>query len=442
MSEGRRFVHVMPLAFINYALAYLDRVNMGSAQSAMSKSLHLGENMAPTLQASFFVGYCLLQIPAAIFAAKRQKVKWFIFWALLLWGFLSALTGVIRNVPLLIADRVALGAVEGIVLPVMLIYLTRWFTRPERSRSNALLMLANPVTMTIASALCGWLIQHFDKVRFGQFEGWQMMFIVEGLPSVVWAFVWLYAADESPADAKWLTPREARSVQATLDKEQRRIPTISNFWKAFADRRVLIIGGMFLGLNSASYGLSLWLPTIVADGWGQKPALVGYLTAIPYFIAIFSAMAVAWASDRSLRRKRYAVGGMYIGGVAYIVAYLAVAHITGRYAFLIAFLALIVTGSCNYTPTAPTWAWLAEILPRNVVGESMALINTFGAVGGFLGTLLAGMLKKHYSSGAAFAYLAGSFLLAGLLGSLVGDVPRDATEEPRGFEVITPGDKS
>jgi sugar phosphate permease len=120
---------------------------------------------------------------------------------------------------------------------------------------------------------------------------------------------------------------------------------------------------------------------------------------------------------------------MFVGCAAYIVAYFAGLN------FPIAFAALIVTGSCIYTPTSPNWAWMAEILPRNVVGESMALVNTFGALGGFTGTILVGLLRAHFgSNAAAFAFLAGSFALAGILGSLV---PDSGQQEPRGFEVIT-----
>lgn len=440
----------MPLAFVNYALAYLDRVNFGYAQrgGAMSATLHLSPNMGPFLSSSFFIGYCLLQIPSAMFAAKRQKVKWFIFWALLLWGCLSGLTGIITSVPLLIALRISLGAVEGIVLPVMLIYLTKWFTRPERSRSNAILMLANPVTMTVASAVCLTLITYFNSHRIGGFEGWQMMFIIEGLPSIVWAFIWLRLADETPADARWMTPREATTVVAMLDKEQRTIPKMGNFWTAFLNPSVLLIAGMFMCLNAASYGMSMWLPVIVEKGallvyhspaavsWGLTlAATAGLLTTVPYFISIFTSLGVAWMSDRSLRRKRYVVGSMFVGSAAYILAYIAVAHVHAELeSFLIAFLGLIVAGSCIYTPTAPNWAWLAEILPRNVVGESMALVNTFGALGGLLGTNLVGMLVAHlHSNNAAFVFLACAFGMAGVLGSLVRSVPRP---EQRGLEGI------
>jgi sugar phosphate permease len=322
----------------------------------------------------------------------------------------------IRSVPLLMADRLALGAVEGVVLPAMLIYLTRWFTKPERSRSNALLILANPITMATASVLCGFLIHYFDRHPFGQLRGWQMMFIIEGLPSALWAFGWLILAAEKPTDAGWLGPDEAAAIQERLDHEQRGIVHIHDYWAAFSDPRVIMLAIAFMGLNAASYGLMMWLPQIVEEGSHANPALAGLLTSLPYALAVFSMVAVAWASDRSLRRKRFVAGSMWIGCLAFCLAWYA----GTRHWTWLAFAGLMVVGSMIYTPVAPLWAWMAEMLPRNVIGESMALVNSFGALGGFTGTLTVGYLKNHFhSSGAAFLFQACCFAVAGVMAGAV-----------------------
>lgn len=413
-----RFARVLPLAFVTYGLAFLDRVNYASAEPAMSRALNLSPRMGPTISAVFFLGYCLFQIPGAIYAARRS-VKRLIFWALILWGGLSMLTGVIRSVPLLIADRILLGAVEGVVLPAMLIYLTRWFTRGERSRSNSILMLTNPVTVATAAALSGVLIQFFDDHRVAGLHGWQMMFVLEGLPSVIWAFLWLMLADENPTEASWLSVNEREAMQRKLDDEQREIGVVRGYLAAFSDVRVVKLAIVFACFCSASYGLVMWLPGIVAEGTRQRPAAAGLLTSLPYVLAIFSMLAVAWASDRALRRKPFVVGSMALGCAAFCLAMIA-----GRDHFLIAFMGLIVVGSCNYMPVAPIWAWMAEMLPQNVVGESMALVNSFGAFGGFVGTIGVGLLKnKFHTNEAAFMFQAGCFAAAGLLAAITGSPP-------------------
>lgn len=415
--SASRFSRIVPLAFISYSLAYLDRVNYGyAAASGMAETLRIGPEIASLLPALFFIGYCLFQIPAANWAARRN-VTHLIFWALLLWGVLSGLTGVLYNVPALIIDRIALGAVEGVVLPAMLVYLTRWFTRPERSRANALLILANPVTMLIVTLLSGFLIRTFDKHPVAGLKGWQLMFLVEGLPSIIWAFIWLFLAQERPAEARWLSASEADAVQARLDAEQRELAHIHNYWKGFVDPRVILLASMYLCFSAAGYGFMFWLPTILRARAAKDSSAWIIYSAIPYFFGIFSMMAVSWAADRSLNRRRYVAGSMFAGCLAFCVSYLA-----GPEHFWIAFAGLIVVGSCIYTPCGPLWAWMADLLPRNVVGESMALVNTAGSVGGFLGTDLVGLLtKRTHSNGSGFVFMACCFALAGVLALVVRD---------------------
>ncbi|MDB5290406.1 MAG: transporter, partial [Phycisphaerales bacterium] len=399
-----RFLRVVPLAFITYGLAYLDRVNYSSAESRLRATLHLSTSFSSLVAAIFFLGYFLFQIPGAAYAAKRN-VKWLIFWALILWGFLSTLTGLLNNVTLLVIDRLLLGAVEGVVLPAMLIYLTRWFAKAERSRANALLILANPVTMATAATLCGFLIHYFDIHRVMGLEGWRMMFVVEGLPSVVWAVAWMLMADERPAEASWLTATQAAAVQGRLDAEQQGIRHVADYWAAFADGRVMLLSGMYACFSAAGYGLMMWLPQIVEEGSKRGVTAAGLLTAMPYVLAIPSIMAVSYLADRTMNRKLFVVGSMFTGGAAFCVAYFA-----GREHTWIAFAGLIVVGSCIYTPCGPLWAWMADLLPRNVVGESMALVNSFGALGAFAGTWIVGWLKGlSHSTGPAFLFQAGCF---------------------------------
>ncbi|HZL34339.1 MAG TPA: MFS transporter [Tepidisphaeraceae bacterium] len=409
-----RFSHVVPLAFVTYSLAFLDRVNYGYAEAAgMAHTLGIGPKTAAMLPALFFPGYCLLQIPAANWASRRN-VKWLVFYALLLWGLLSGLTGILTNVKLLMADRLVLGAVEGVVLPAMLVYLTRWFTKPQRSRANALLILANPVTMMFASLVSGLLITHFNVHKFAGFEGWQMMFLAEGVPSIIWAFLWLFLADERPGEARWLAPAESQAVQQQLDDEQRELKHVPNYWAAFADRRVVIWSLMYLCFSAAAYGFMFWLPTILkARAAPNSRAWIIYAT-IPYFLGMFSMMLVSWASDRSLQRRPYVAGSMFVGCAAFCVSFLA-----GPQHFWIAFAGLIVVGSCIYTPCGPIWAWMSDLLPRNVVGESMALVNTAGAVGGFLGSYFVGVLTSPGHPAPGFAVMAACFAAAGVLAMIV-----------------------
>lgn len=413
-----RFARVVPLAFVTYSLAYLDRVNWGYAEAGgLKQTLHISPRLASFTAAAFFIGYMLLQIPGASYAAHRSARR-ILFWAMLLWGGISVATGLVRSPTALIELRIVLGIVEGVVYPSLLVFLTHWFTKPERSRANTLLILGNPLTVTWASAVSGYVIQYFDRHPVGHLAGWQMMFVVEGLPSVIWAFIWLALARDRPAQANWLSTEEATAVQERLDQEQRSIPQMANYLVAFSDPRVLLLSAQFLAWSVGIYGFVMWLPTIVREGSQRGVGQSGLLTAVPYLLSCVVMFAVSVVSDRLLLRKPFVWPPLLIGGVALYGSYLA-----GPAHFALAFLGLIVAGICMYAPYGPFWAMVAEMVPRNVVGESMALINTAGALGGGIGTYFVGWLIAR-RPGPAFIFMAAALLLSGTFTLLVRLRPR------------------
>ena len=187
-----RWYRLIPIAFITYSLAYLDRANFGfGAASGMAADLNITKTMSSLLSSLFFLGYFFFQIPGAHYASKKSAKK-LIFWSLILWGACATATGMISNVKVLIFIRFTLGVVESAVFPAMLILLSRWFTKSERSRANTFLILGNPVTILWMSILSGYLINAL---------GWRWMFILEGLPAIIWAFFWWRLVDDRPKDA-------------------------------------------------------------------------------------------------------------------------------------------------------------------------------------------------------------------------------------------------
>src|SRR5580693_6258593 len=191
----KRWAVILPTAFVTYSLAYLDRANYGfGAAAGLAKTLHISGYQSTLLGSLFFLGYFLPQIPA-VALMQRTSARWMVFGALVAWGTFAALTGVIRVYWLLVVDRVLLGVAESFVFPAMLILLTRWFTRAERSRANTLMILGNPVTVLWMSAVTGYLMQAI---------GWQGGFILEGVVFVAWGGVFLMVVRDRPSEAPWL----------------------------------------------------------------------------------------------------------------------------------------------------------------------------------------------------------------------------------------------
>lgn len=400
-----RWARLMPIVFITYSLAYLDRVNYGfGAAGGLAKTLGITGSasslfsLPSLLSALFFLGYFLFQIPGANYAEHRGA-KRLVFWTLIAWGILASLTGVITNIPLLAIDRFLLGIAESIVLPAMLVFLTHWFTRRERSRANTFLILGNPVTVLWASIVSGYLIQWL---------GWQRMFIIEGIPSIIWAFIWLRLVNEHPTDAKWLSHPEAEAVERALESEQQGMKQVKNYWEALRSSRVLILAAQYLFWSIGVYGFVLWLPSIVKEGAKQGLGITGLLSSLPYLAAIILMLVASYYSDRTLERKLFVWPFLLVGAIAFFVSY-----IVGASNFWLSFLFLIIAGGCMYAPYGPFFAIIPEILPRNASGEAMALINSMGALGSFVGVYIVGLLNGATGSpGAGFIFMAASLVIA------------------------------
>lgn len=397
-----RWVYLLPAVFVTYSLAYLDRANYGfGAAAGMAQTLHISNARSAFLGSLFFLGYFLFQIPGATYAERRSATR-LVFYALIAWGSLAALTGVIRVYWLLVIDRMLLGVAESLILPAMMILLTHWFTRAERSRANAILILGNPVTVMWMSAVTGYLIQSF---------GWQRAFILEGIPSVLWAFVWRLAVCDHPQQCSWLGPQAAAHLAAELEHEQTTLPRIEHFAATLRVPGVLLLCVQFFSWSIGVYGLVIWLPTMIRAGSARGIGAVGLLNAAPFLLAVVLMLAVAWLSDRSLHRQRFVAPFLIVSGAALLVSFLAAPH-----SFWLAYAFLIVAGGCMYAPYGPFFSIMPEMLPRNVVGEVIALVNSCGALGGFVGTWLVGFLQAvTHGSRAGFFAMALSLILAGAL---------------------------
>ena len=398
----KRWLYILPAVFITYSLAYVDRANYGfGAAAGLARTLHISNSRASLLGALFFLGYFLFQIPGAAFASRRSA-RFLIFFALLSWGVLASLTGIIRNFWLLAADRLLLGAVESFILPAMLILLTKWFTRSERSRTNTLLILGNPVTVLWMSAATGYLIRAV---------GWQMTFILEGLPSALWAFAWLLLIRDRPEDASWMSEQSRSHLSLQLDREQWLIPQVANMQSALRNPGVILLCIQYFFWSAGLYGFVLWLPTIVEKGAAQGIAITGLLSGVPYLLAIILMLIVSHCSDRSFRRKRFVWPFLMLAGAALFGSYLTSAH-----GFWLAYAFLVLAGSAMYAPYGPFFAIIPEMLSKNVAGEVTALINSCGALGSFLGIWFVGLLQAHTGdSRAGILLMCVSLLLAGAM---------------------------
>ncbi|MDA3628971.1 MFS transporter [Saccharopolyspora sp. WRP15-2] len=417
VDPGRqRWLRLLPVAFVTYSLAYLDRSNFSiGVAGGMKEDLALSGSMSSLIGASFFLGYCLFQIPGTLYAEKRS-VRGLIFWCTLAWGLLAAVQGLLHSAALLILVRFLLGAVEAAVLPAMVVFLARWFTKRERGSANAILILGNPITVMWLNAVSGYLVE---------MTSWREMFIIEGLPAVVWAFVFRALVSDHPSEAKWLNEPEKDALLAELAAERRQATPASSFAAAFRSRPVVLLSIQYLLWSIGVYGLVFWLPSIVAAGTGQGIGRSGLLSAIPFGVAALLMVLNSRMSDRSGSRVGYIWPWLLLGGIGFLLSY-----VVGPDHFWWAFALLVVAGGAMYAPYGPYFAHVAEILPRNFAGAGVGCVNTAGSIGGFVGTYLVGWLNDATGSTAAsFVMMASSMVVAALITPLVGSGARSKEDQ-------------
>ena len=408
---SKRWTKLIPIAFVTYSLAYLDRSNFSIAVAGGMKSdLQLDAALSSLVGASFFLGYFFFQIPGAIYAERKSAVR-LVFWSLIAWGLLASLQGLLHSATWLIIVRFGVGVVEAAVLPAMVILLANWFTSKERGRANTYLILGNPITVMWLSAASGYLVE---------LTSWRGMFIIEGLPAIIWAFVFRYIVRDRPRDAAWLDAQEAAAVEAALEAEQAKIAPSKGYLKALTSRNVVLLSVQYFLWSLGVYGFVFWLPSIVSAGSDSGIGLTGLISAIPYGLAAILMLVNSRASDRSGNRANFVWPWLALGAIAFYGSYLI-----GPNNFWWSFLLLAIAGAAMYAPYGPYFAYIPEFLPRQTAAASIALINSFGALGGFAGAYLIGWLNGSTgSTDASFLLMAACLGVSAAIMPLVARINR------------------
>jgi sugar phosphate permease len=311
-------------------------------------------------------------------------------------------TGLPSSVKLLIVIRFMLGVVESAVMPAMLILLSRWFTKTERSRANTFLILGNPVTILWMSILSGYLVNSL---------GWRWMFVLEGLPAIIWAFVWWQVVNDKPAQASWLSEEDKDALETSLRKEQQNIKPVKNYLEAFKKKAVVLLCLQYAFWSVGVYGFVMWLPTIIKSAPNTTIVETGWLSAVPYIFAIIAMIITSHFSDKTLNRKIFVWPFLLIGAIAFYGSYLI-----GTNNFWMSFTLLVIAGAMMYAPYGAFFAIMPEILPANVTAGAIALINSLGALGSFAGSYFVGYLNGITGGfGASYIFMAASLLVSAIL---------------------------
>nr|WP_127090476.1 MFS transporter [Aquabacter cavernae] len=418
-QEQRAFAKVakrlIPFMMLLYLVSFLDRVNVGFAALTMNADLGFSPEVYGWGAGIFFIGYFLFEVPSNLVLEKVGARLW-ICRIMITWGLISAATAFVTGSTSFFILRFLLGAAEAGFLPGMILYLGYWFPLAMRARYIALFMAAVPIASAVGAPLSALVMESHGVLGLA---GWQWLFIIEGLPATLLGFAVLVLLPDGPAEARWLDADEKRIIAARLaaDHVSQDATTRHSLWPALRDTRVLLLGLIYFGLVVGLYGIGLWLPQIVR-GMGYSVQQVGWLLVPPYLLSALAMLVWGRHSDRSGERVLHVAGAAFLGAVGLVASVHAGSH-------LLAIAAITCASVGIYAALGPFWSIPPLFLRGTAAAAGIALINSIGNLGGFVGPYAVGFIKQttdRFTSG--FELLAVVVCAAGLLALLLNALLR------------------
>jgi len=409
---------LIPFLFVCYVVNYLDRFNIAFAALQMKADLGLGDAVYGLGAGMFFVGYVTFEIPSNLIL-QRVGARWWIARIMVTWGLISACMMFVKTPAAFYTLRFLLGLAEAGFLPGMIFYFTHWIPARDRARVFALFLTSTALAGVIGAPVSAALLK---MGGVGGLAGWQWLFLVEGLPAVVLGVItWFYLPDR-PSDARWLSTPEQAWLEETLHAERELQERTHRFtlWQALTHGRVWRLCVLYFSTIISFYGVAFWLPQIVQSFSGLSNAAASLISALPYLAASIGMVVVARHSDRTGERHRHVAGAAFAGAAGLIIGALVQRHPVA------ALLALCLTATGIWSTLGPFWSLPTTFLSGTAAAGGIALINSVGNMGGFVGPTVVGFLKERtqrFESG--LLALAASLVVAGLLAlSMRGDRER------------------
>ncbi len=376
---------LVPFLCLLYFFAYLNRVNIGFASLQMNDALGISASAYGFGAGVFFFGYFLFEVPSNVVLLRVGARRW-IARILMTWGIVSVGMAATAGPKSFWALRFLLGAAEAGFFPGALFYFTEWFPARHRAGVVAQFSTASMFAGMFGAPVSGLLL---GMRGISGLDGWQWLFVVEGLPSILLGFVVLAYLTDRPADAEWLPADEKAWLVEELRRENgggaRHHVTLG---AALADRGVWFLASAFFLVIVAGYGFNFWVPQIVRGLSHGSDRAVGFLTAIPYALAALAMIATAAHSDRTGERRKHVAAAAFTATIGYT----AIVAASGRPA--LAFAALCVAAMGTFSMTPPFWSLPTAFLRGPAAAAGIAFINAVGNLGGFAGPYVVGFLKE------------------------------------------------
>ncbi len=411
-ARRKAYLRLLPLLFVSYMIAYIDRQNIAVAKLTMTRDLPGFDNAVIGFGAGiFFWGYFLLEIPGTLMVERWSARKW-ICRIMVTWGLMAGLTAAVQTPTQFYTVRFLLGLAEAGFFPGIIVYLTHWFPSRDRARTLAIFLIATPVAQIISPKISYELLKigsDADHPAILGMVGWQWVYVFWAIPAVILGFVVLFCMTDKPGQAKWLTREESEALEGELERERTETQKGKKMTllEALRHPKALILALIYFCTVTGSYGIEFFMPSILKDWYDMDLNKVTWLIIIPPVAAMIGQLLAGQSSDRFQERRWHAIVPILIGSAA-----LGLMPLTqGNLVLTMICLVLAFTGFKSYMPAF--WAFPSLFLTGTAAAGSIGLINSIGNLGGFFGPAVLGFVEKTTGSfvGGLY-YLSGSMLVA------------------------------
>ncbi|MBU6387443.1 MAG: MFS transporter [Planctomycetes bacterium] len=432
----KAYLRLIPILFICYIIAYIDRNNVAIAKLTMEEDM-------PSFDAAvfgfgggiFFLGYFLLEIPGSLIVERWSARKW-ICRIMITWGIMAAMTAFVKTPMHFYTVRFLLGVAEAGFFPGVIVYLSHWFTQKDRARAISYFLIASPVAMIIGPWVSQWFIdigrtvvvdgQTITHPAVFGLKGWQWIYIIWGIPAVLFGIYVLIGLTDRPNQAKWLTPRERDALESELAREKALHQQRGHMsvMQALSSPKVLLLSAAYFGIVTANYGIELFLPSVFKEWYPNlEPSKIAQIVMIPSLLVIPGQLFIGWSSDRLQERRWHSVLPVVIGAVFLVLA----TQTKGTLWATILCFTVAAAGMKSYMPAF--WALPSLFLTASAAAGSVGMINSVGNLGGFLGPFVMGKVQQtlqsyHYG----LLFLAVTSTLSALL---ISFLPFRNTKDPQ-----------
>jgi sugar phosphate permease len=405
--DRKRLLHVILPLFIGSVIAYLDRISVAYAALTMNADLGFSASVFGMGAGIFFAGYVLFEIPGALIAERFSPRIW-LSRIMITWGMVAALMAFVHTEWQFYLVRFLLGAAEASFYPIAYSsVIPRWYLPSERPRAIAFMLASLQISAMIGSPLAGRLL---GLTMFG-LKGWQLLFIVEAVPALVFGLVLLFWLKDWPNQARWLLEAEKKYLMDSFAEETEAKNKVKRYTvlQAFRQGEVIKLCCIYFLWITGFWGYNYWLPTVLKESSGWSAMTIGWMIVIPMTLALIGMLFVGYSSSRTGEKRLHGAVPMFVAAIGML----------GGIWFRdprLGFISVCLAGVGVYSAFGVWWSYPSTFLTGAAAAGTVGLINSFGNIGGYVGPYVTGWIKSVTGSfHLVYGVFAMSLAAAGLL---------------------------